>query len=212
MAIGFRSLRMQATIVAGLLVLLICYRLWPRMVGPRPLPPPELSGVDLLTATAGHLRELLDSGETTSAELVRLYLDQIAKHNHDGLKLHAINAVAPLDALLEQARALDAERKKSGPRSPLHGIPITLKVCTMTLFLLTWRLTSLTQDFYLAPSFGLGATCGSFALKGLTASEDAAIATALRDVGCIVIALANLSVRRALPMFYATPCSEKRVD
>lgn len=38
-------------------------------------------------------------------------------------------------------------------------------------------------------------TCGSYALKGLRASEDAAIATMLRDAGCIVIGLANLSVR-----------------
>ncbi|KAK4145145.1 amidase signature domain-containing protein [Dichotomopilus funicola] len=146
------------------------------MAGPH-LPPVELerSGVDLLTATAGDLRERLESGETTSVELVRLYLDQSAKHNHDGMKLHAINAVVSRDALFDQAMALDAERKNSGPRSPLHGIPITLK------------------NFYLAPSFGLETTCGSFALEGLTASEDAAIATALRDAGCIVIGLANLS-------------------
>ncbi|KAH6616147.1 amidase signature domain-containing protein [Chaetomium sp. MPI-SDFR-AT-0129] len=146
------------------------------MAGPHLAPPVERTGVDLLTATAGDLRERLESGETTSVELVRLYLDQIAKHNHDGMKPHAINALVSHDALLEQAMALDAERKKSGPRSPLHGIPITLKVY-----------------FYLAPSFGLETTCGSFALKGLTASEDAAISTALRDAGCIVIGLANLS-------------------
>lgn len=132
---------MPTIVAAGLLLLFTCYKLWPRMAS-TPLPPPvERSGVDLLTATAGHLRELLDSGKTTSVGLVRLYLDQIAKHNHDGMKLHAINTVAPLDSLLEQATALDAERKKSGPRSPLHGIPITLKVCIMTVFLLTRRLT-----------------------------------------------------------------------
>jgi amidase len=28
---------------------------------------------------------------------------------------------------LETARALDAERKAKGPRSPLHGIPVVLK-------------------------------------------------------------------------------------
>ena len=38
-------------------------------------------------------------------------------------------------------------------------------------------------------------TCGSFALKDHKASEDAAIATMLKDAGCIVIGLANLSVR-----------------
>ncbi|KAK4197711.1 amidase signature domain-containing protein [Triangularia verruculosa] len=138
-------------------------------------PDPGVSEVNVLTATAGHLHQLLDSGRTTSVDLVKLYLDQISKHNHDGMKLNAINAVVPLDVLLEQANALDVERKKSGPRSPLHGIPITLK------------------DFFLTPSFGLETTCGSYALEGLTASEDSAIAVALRDAGCIVIGLANLS-------------------
>lgn len=51
------------------------------------------------------------------------------------------------------------------------------------------------KDFFLTPSFGLGTTCGSFALKGLHASEDAAIVTSLRDARCIVLVLANLSAR-----------------
>jgi len=50
--------------------------------------------IDILAATARDLRELLDSGKCTSVDLVQLYLNQIAKHNHDGMKLHAINAIA----------------------------------------------------------------------------------------------------------------------
>ena len=84
--------------------------------------------LDTITATAGDLRQLLDSGKYTSEELVPLYLAQIAKHNHNGMKLHAITTTAPVQRLLEEARALDQERQRSGPRSPLHGIPITLKV------------------------------------------------------------------------------------
>lgn len=43
--------------------------------------------VNVLTATASDLRKLLDAGEVTSVELVKLYLEQIAKHNHQGRKL-----------------------------------------------------------------------------------------------------------------------------
>lgn len=50
------------------------------------------------------------------------------------------------------------------------------------------------QDLITTPSFGMGTTSGSFALKGLNASKDAPIATMLRKAGCIVIGKANLSV------------------
>ncbi|UPK93858.1 hypothetical protein LCI18_004793 [Fusarium solani-melongenae] len=130
---------------------------------------------NLLTATTGELRRLLDAGECTSVELVNLYLKQIAAHNHDGMKLNAIISTAPLDRVLEEARASDHERREKGPRSRLHGIPIILK------------------DLITTPSFGMGTTSGSFALKGLNACKDAPIATMLRKARCIVIGKANLS-------------------
>ncbi len=82
----------------------------------------------MMTATATDLRQLLDAGRSTSVDLVQLYFDQISKHNHKCIKLHAITTTAPAEKLLEEARALDLELQTSGPRSPLHGIPITLKV------------------------------------------------------------------------------------
>jgi amidase len=90
--------------------------------------------LDLLTATAADLRKLLEAGEITSVDLVNLYLNQITKHNHQGLALNAIISTAPLDSLLDEATALDAERAKTGPRSRLHGIPIILKVRLFLLF------------------------------------------------------------------------------
>ncbi|KAL2673845.1 hypothetical protein Neosp_012289 [[Neocosmospora] mangrovei] len=130
---------------------------------------------NLLTATAGDLRRLLDTGDCTSVDLVNLYLEQIAAHNHDGMKLNAMISTASLDRVFEEARALDQERREKGLRSRLHGIPIILK------------------DLITTPSFGMGTTSGSFALKGLNASKDAPIATTLRNAGCIVIGKANLS-------------------
>jgi len=84
--------------------------------------------INLLTATAGDVRRLLEAGEASSVELVKLYLKQISSHNHEGLGLNAIISVAAENSLLEEASKLDAERSKDGPRSRLHGIPIILKV------------------------------------------------------------------------------------
>ncbi len=84
--------------------------------------------LDLLTATAGDLRRLLEVREITSVELVKLYLKQIASHNHDGMRLNAMISIAPTDTLLDEARKLDVERANTGPRSRMHGIPIILKV------------------------------------------------------------------------------------
>jgi amidase len=86
------------------------------------------SRLNLITATAGDLRPLLEAGEFTSVELVELYLAQIAAHNHAGMKLNAIITTAPTDRVLDEARALDEERRMTGPRSRLHGIPVILKV------------------------------------------------------------------------------------
>ncbi|KAI1130215.1 amidase signature domain-containing protein [Nemania abortiva] len=130
---------------------------------------------DILTTTAGDVRRLLESGETTSVDLVKKYLEQIAKHNLEGMKLNAIIATAPVDSVLEEAQALDKERVDTGPRSKLHGIPIILKdlICTGSLEMET--------------------TAGSLALKGLKASADATITVLLRNAGCIVIGKSNLS-------------------
>ena len=84
--------------------------------------------LDVLRATAADLRALLDSGNITRVELVTTYLSQIALHNHAGMKLNAVISTAPESFLINQARELDLERAKSGPRSRLHGIPLLLKV------------------------------------------------------------------------------------
>ena len=84
--------------------------------------------VDVLTLTASELQRLLSSQAVTSAEIVQLYLAQIAKHNHAGLKLNAVISVADEEAVLEQARRLDTERLSGNLRGSLHGVPILLKV------------------------------------------------------------------------------------
>jgi amidase len=87
-----------------------------------------MAQVDLPTATATELQEFLEAGALTSTELVKLCLAQISKHNKNGFKLNAIISTAPEAEVLQVADGLDAERKERGPRGPLHGIPVILKV------------------------------------------------------------------------------------
>ncbi|MGZ4032015.1 MAG: amidase family protein, partial [Tumebacillaceae bacterium] len=65
------------------------------------------------------------SGEVTSAQLVLLYFDRIARFDKNGPKLNSVLELNP-DALFI-AEALDLERKVKGPRGPLHGIPVLVK-------------------------------------------------------------------------------------
>lgn len=67
-------------------------------------------------------------GHLTSEDMVLSFLDQIARHNNDGLKLRAIISVCPRDVATAQARMLDEERRRGELRSELHGIPIIVKV------------------------------------------------------------------------------------
>jgi amidase len=97
---------------------------------------PQSPPFDPLVATASDLQKLLDDGDITSEDLVNIYLAQIEKHNHHGMKLNAIISTAPRATVLTAARALDQERRVKGKRGPLHGIPVILKVgCVLALFL-----------------------------------------------------------------------------
>ena len=84
--------------------------------------------IDPLTATVADLAKLLNSKRATSVDLVELYLDQIARHNHVGMRLNAIISTAPKTDVIEQARKLDSERLQKGSRGSLHGIPMVVKV------------------------------------------------------------------------------------
>ncbi|MGC4071495.1 MAG: amidase [Nibricoccus sp.] len=67
-----------------------------------------------------------------------------------------------------EARALDAERKTKGPRSPLHGIPIVVKD--------------------LVDVAGLPTTAGFKPFGSPIPPRDAAIVTKLKDAGAIILA------------------------
>lgn len=82
----------------------------------------------LLQLPAHAYQALLNTKELTSEDLVIQFLDQIGRHNTNGLELRAISSVCPRQIALTHARALDEERRNGRLRSDLHGIPIILKV------------------------------------------------------------------------------------
>ncbi len=81
--------------------------------------------VDLDSATIADLGAAFAAGTLTSEQLVQRHLSRIQAYDRQGPALRAVIALNP--KALETARALDAERKTKGPRSPLHGIPVVLK-------------------------------------------------------------------------------------
>jgi len=80
---------------------------------------------DLSTATIADIQAAMDKGALSSEKLVQLYLARINAYDAQG---PALNTIIVLNAnALDEARALDAERKAKGPRSPFHGVPILVK-------------------------------------------------------------------------------------
>ncbi|WP_179188389.1 amidase [Sphingomonas sp. IBVSS2] len=123
---------------------------------------------DLETATVTDINRAIDRGALTSEQLVRLSLARIRAYEP---KLHAIITLNP--HALDEARALDAERRRKGRRSLLHGIPVLIKDNINTRDLPT--------------------TLGFYGLKGARAASDAAVVTRLRTAGAIILAKTNLS-------------------
>ncbi len=131
--------------------------------------------LDLLQLTAYEAQRLLQDGKTTSVELVEAYLDQIERHNHNGLRLHALISVGPRETLLKGARQLDTERKASKLRGPLHGIPIVVK------------------DVFTTRGYGIPTTGGAPCFAEAKAKRTAPLVEHLTASGLILIGTANLT-------------------
>ena len=92
---------------------------------PTNLPTSAHTRVALDDATLRDFQVAFDAGTLTAQALAERSLARIAAFDRQGPCLNAVIALHP--GALETARALDAERRKQGPRSPLHGIPVVPK-------------------------------------------------------------------------------------
>jgi hypothetical protein len=80
---------------------------------------------DLQSATMADIQAAMDAGALTSEGLTQLYLARIAAYDKQGPTINAFITLNP--KALESARALDVERRATGPRSPVHDVPVVLK-------------------------------------------------------------------------------------
>jgi amidase len=133
--------------------------------------------LELTTATIAELQAAMEKGALTSEKLTQLYIARIDAYDQKGPKLASVLFLNP--RALEEARALDAERKAKGPRSPLHGMPIVVK------------------DVF--DTFDMPTTGGYTPLKGVKPTKDAFVVKKLREAGAIILAKLNQSDWYAQP-------------
>ncbi len=133
---------------------------------------PVIPHSELETVTIPRLQTQMATGELSALRLVQKYLERIEAVDRRGPELRSIIEVNP--EAEEIAAALDRERRSTGPRGPLHGIPILLKDNIET------------QD-------RMQTTGGSLALLGSFQRRDAFVAEKLRAAGAILLGKANMS-------------------
>jgi aspartyl-tRNA(Asn)/glutamyl-tRNA(Gln) amidotransferase subunit A len=123
--------------------------------------------MDLTRTTARELLTLLETGKTTSEELVQGYLERAER-------LARLNVFVHLDrdAVLAQARAVDARRKAGERLGRLAGLPVAIKdvLCTE----------------------GEPTTCGSRMLKDFRAPYNATIIERLKQADAVLFGKTNM--------------------
>ena len=132
----------------------------------------HVPALELDETTISHLSSSMSSGRLTAASLARQYLRRIHDLDKGGPKLNSVIELNP-DAL-SIAEALDLERRKNGPRGPLHGIPILIKD-------------------NIATHDKMQTTAGSLALVGSVPPSDAFLVKRLRAAGAVILGKTNLS-------------------
>jgi fatty acid amide hydrolase len=112
---------------------------------------------------------MLGKGETSAREVLRAHLERIDAVEG---RVHAFTEVLREQAEGEAAES-DARRARGEARGPLDGVPVSIKEC-----------------YDLA---GRATTLGIPSWRGRIADKDAAIVTALREVGAVILGRTNLS-------------------
>jgi amidase len=128
--------------------------------------------VDLREYDIAAFQRAMQNGELSSHDIVEYYLAEIDRIDQSGPELRSIIEINP-DALAIAA-ALDQERAETGPRGPLHGIPVVLKANIDT-------------------GDQMHTTAGSLAMANHRARDDAFLVARLRDAGAIILGKSNLS-------------------
>jgi amidase len=123
--------------------------------------------------SALELAEALNTGETSSVDVVTALTERIAEIDAPGTAVELRSVLALASDALTTAQRLDEERSHGELRSRLHGVPILVKDNVEVV--------------------GLPGTAGSTALVGRPVPRDAALVTKLRDAGLVILGSTNLS-------------------
>jgi amidase len=126
----------------------------------------------ILHASISEMQQAMEHGRLTAQGLTAFYLRRIAAYNNQGQAINAVLEVNP-DAL-HIAAALDVERRVSGRRGPLHGIPVLLKDNVDT-------------------GDKMHTSAGSLALANNIARKDSFVAMRLRQAGAVILGKANMT-------------------
>lgn len=130
--------------------------------------PPPRPPFRVVEASIAEMRAAMESGRTTSREIVEQSLLRIALYED---RLNAVIVVNP--RAIEEAEARDRERAAGKVRGPLHGIPIALKDNIQTTDMPT--------------------TGGALAFDGLVPPYEATLVRHLRDAGAVIIAKTTMT-------------------
>jgi Asp-tRNA(Asn)/Glu-tRNA(Gln) amidotransferase A subunit family amidase len=129
--------------------------------------------VDVLELTIGQVQADYAAKKYTAVELVQAYLDRIATYEPHYNAFISMNPNA-----LAEARELDRELARSGPRGPLHGVPIVVKDNLDVAGLVT------TAGFA-----GFSKATGGI---DMIPAQDADVVARLRKAGAIILGKTNM--------------------
>ena len=145
----------------------------PSARAPFPPPDPATQAPDIVELTAVQVHEDLLASRYTVAELTRAFLDRIALYEDHYNAFISMNPDA-----LRIAAALDEELRTTGPRGPLHGVPVVIKDNLDYAGLVT------TAGFE-----GFSAGAGGV---DMVPGDDAVVVERLRQAGAVILGKTNM--------------------
>jgi amidase len=123
-------------------------------------------------STIEEMQQAMEDGVVTAKKLVMYYLHRIATIDKGEPSINSVLEINP--DVIQIAEALDVERKETGARGPLHGIPILLKD-------------------NIATGDKMPTSAGTLALKNWRASQDAFLVKKLREAGAVILGKSNMT-------------------
>ena len=132
---------------------------------PTPAPAPTGPLFEVFEQSILELQAAQTAGQVTARGLVESYLARIRAYDQAGPRLNAIVLLNP--HARDEADALDRERAATGPRGPLHGIPVLVK-----------------DNF---DTVGMPTSGGALGLATLQPVADAFQVKRLRDAGAVIL-------------------------